>query len=64
MRAVNRETKEAILFAAPFLAWIVLQTSLPATAACYAAYLEYVRQYGPTPDCLIAMTGAGLKSEH
>ena len=34
------------------------------TAACYAAYLEYVRQYGPTPDCLIAMTGAGLKSEH
>ena len=34
------------------------------TAANYAAYLEYCRQYGPTPDTLITMCGAGLKSDH
>ena len=34
------------------------------TAANYAAYLEYCRIYGPTPDCLITMCGAGLKSDH
>lgn len=34
------------------------------TAANYAAYLAYYRQYGPTPDCLITMCGAGLKSDH
>ncbi len=34
------------------------------TAANYAAYLAYVEQYGPTPDCLITMCGAGLKSDH
>ena len=34
------------------------------TAANYAAYLQYCRQYGPTPDCLITMCGAGLKSDH
>lgn len=34
------------------------------TAANYAAYLEYCRSYGPTPDCLIPMCGAGLKSDH
>lgn len=34
------------------------------TAANYAAYKEYCRLYGPTPDCLITMCGAGLKSDH
>lgn len=34
------------------------------TAANLAAYDEYVRVYGPTPDCLITMCGAGLKSDH
>ena len=34
------------------------------TAAGYAAYREYCRLYGPTPDTLITMCGAGLKSDH
>lgn len=34
------------------------------TAANYAAYLHYCAQYGVTPDCLITMCGAGLKSDH
>lgn len=34
------------------------------TAANYAAYLHYCEQYGPAPDCLITMCGAGLKSDH
>ena len=34
------------------------------TAANYAAYLEYCRIYGQTPDTLITMCGAGLKSDH
>ena len=34
------------------------------TAANYAAYLEYCRLYGKTPDTLITMCGAGLKSDH
>ena len=34
------------------------------TAANYAAYLEYCRLYGPAPDTLITMCGAGLKSDH
>ena len=34
------------------------------TAANYAAYLEYCRIYGKTPDTLITMCGAGLKSDH
>ena len=34
------------------------------TAANYAAYLNYCRKYGETPDCLITMCGAGLKSDH
>lgn len=34
------------------------------TAASYAAYEEYCRLYGPAPDCLISMCGAGLKSDH
>lgn len=34
------------------------------TAANYAAYLEYVRRYGKTPDTLTTMCGAGLKSDH
>jgi len=34
------------------------------TAANYAAYLSYCEQYGPVPDCLITMCGAGLKSDH
>lgn len=32
------------------------------TAANYAAYLSYCRTYGPTPDSIIPMCGAGLKS--
>ena len=34
------------------------------TAANYAAYLAYCEKYGPTPDCLVTMCGAGLKSDH
>ncbi|MBR0382952.1 MAG: threonine synthase [Eubacterium sp.] len=34
------------------------------TAANYEAYLNYCEQYGETPDCLITMCGAGLKSDH
>ena len=34
------------------------------TAANYAAYLRYCEIYGDTPDCLITMCGAGLKSDH
>lgn len=34
------------------------------TAANYAAYQEYCRLYGKTPDTLITMCGAGLKSDH
>ena len=34
------------------------------TAANYAAYLHYCEQYGPTPDTLITMCGAGIKSDH
>lgn len=34
------------------------------TAATYAAYLTYCEQKGKTPDCLIPMCGAGLKSDH
>ena len=34
------------------------------TAANYGAYLNYCEKYGETPDCLITMCGAGLKSDH
>lgn len=34
------------------------------TAANYAGYRQYCRQYGPAADCLIPMCGAGLKSGH
>ena len=34
------------------------------TAANYAAYRHYCGTFGPTPDCLITMCGAGLKSDH
>ncbi len=34
------------------------------TAANYAAYLRYCELYGKTPDTLITMCGAGLKSDH
>ncbi len=34
------------------------------TAANYAAYLNYCEKYGPAPDTLITMCGAGLKSDH
>ena len=34
------------------------------TAAVYAAYEHYCKLYGPTPDSLISMCGAGLKSDH
>ena len=34
------------------------------TAANYAAYLHYCELYGPTPDTLITMCGAGIKSDH
>ena len=34
------------------------------TAANYAAYLHYCEKYGPTPDTLITMCGAGIKSDH
>lgn len=34
------------------------------TAANYAAYLHYCSLYGKTPDSIIPMCGAGLKSDH
>ena len=34
------------------------------TAANYAAYLHYCEIYGPIPDTLITMCGAGIKSDH
>lgn len=34
------------------------------TAANYAAYLHYCSLYGETPDSIIPMCGAGLKSDH
>lgn len=34
------------------------------TAANFAAYKHYCELYGPTPDSLIPMCGAGLKSDH
>lgn len=34
------------------------------TAANLAAYRAYCRQYGPAPDALITMCGAGIKSDH
>lgn len=34
------------------------------TAATYAAYLKYCEKHGRTPDSLIPMCGAGLKSDH
>ncbi len=34
------------------------------TAANLAAYRHYCAQHGPTPDTLITMCGAGLKSDH
>lgn len=33
------------------------------TAANYAGYLRYCELYGKTPDCLITICGAGLKSD-
>ena len=36
MLAVQRETRDAVLYAAPFVAWIALQMALPATAVGYA----------------------------
>ena len=34
------------------------------TAANYSAYESYCEQYGKTPDSLLPMCGAGLKSDH
>ncbi len=34
------------------------------TAANYAAYVKYCELYGKTPDSIIPMCGAGLKSDH
>ena len=34
------------------------------TAGNYAAYLRYCQEHGRTPDSLITMCGAGLKSDH
>ncbi len=34
------------------------------TAANYAAYKRYCQLFGPTPDTLITLCGAGLKSDH
>ncbi|MCE5184083.1 MAG: threonine synthase, partial [Synergistaceae bacterium] len=34
------------------------------TAANYAAYLKYCEVQGKTPDSLLTMCGAGLKSDH
>ena len=36
MLTVQRETRDAVLYAAPFVAWIALQMALPATAVGYA----------------------------
>ena len=36
MLSVQRETRDAVLYAAPFVAWIALQMALPATAVGYA----------------------------
>ena len=36
MLDVQRETRDAVLYAAPFVAWIALQMALPATAVGYA----------------------------
>ena len=36
MLTVQRETRDAILYAAPFVAWIALQMALPSTAVGYA----------------------------
>ncbi len=55
--------EEAILPAREFLAKRGIYCE-HTTAANYSAYLEYCRIYGKTPDCLIPMCGAGLKSEH
>ena len=33
------------------------------TAANYAAWVRYCELYGPTPDTLITMCGAGIKSD-
>lgn len=53
MLAVQRELKDAILYAAPFVTWIALQMLLPATAVGYA-----VRTAATTAvalACLIAL---------
>jgi len=34
------------------------------TAGVYAGYLHYCELHGRTPDALISMCGAGLKSDH
>lgn len=34
------------------------------TAGVYAGYLQYMKEHGRTPDSLISMCGAGLKSDH
>ena len=34
------------------------------TAGNYAAYLKYCKLHGKTPDSLVTMCGAGLKSDH
>ena len=34
------------------------------TAGVYAGYLHYCKLHGKTPDALISMCGAGLKSDH
>ncbi|HWP51291.1 MAG TPA: threonine synthase, partial [Clostridia bacterium] len=34
------------------------------TSANYAAYRHYCALYGHTPDSIIPMCGAGLKSDH
>ena len=34
------------------------------TAGNYAAYLKYCQLHGKTPDSLVTMCGAGLKSDH
>ena len=34
------------------------------TAANLAGYRKYVELYGPAPDTLVTMCGAGIKSDH
>lgn len=34
------------------------------TAAALAAYEQYCKIYGHTPDSLLSMCGAGIKSDH